>query len=110
MRSRILCAHAVEILSELCVVDSRSWPENGNGRVDLYEAMPSKRGELPDRHSISGHHEGLTLIETTHDFTALVAQLSLAYLSHPTRVAPGDTLVGSNPGEPVGAENVIHVL
>jgi len=84
IRSGILGAHAVEILAELRVVDTRSLAKNGDSRVGLHEAMPSKRAELPDRHSVSGHNEGLTLIETTHDFTALVAQLSLTNLSHST--------------------------
>jgi len=70
---RILGTHAVEILTELRVVDAGRLAENGNGGVGLYEPMPTERSELPDRHSISGHHEGLPIIESTHDFTALVA-------------------------------------
>ncbi len=91
MRSRILGAHAIEILTELRVVHAGRLTEDGNGSVDLDEPMPTKRGEFPDGHAISGHHKGLTVIETTHDFTALVAELSLADLPHPGSVARGAT-------------------
>jgi len=92
MRRRILGAHTVEVLTELYVVDAGSLAEDGYGRVGLYEPMPTKRGELPDRYSISGHDKGLTVIETTHDLAALVAQLSLGYFPHPASVAQGATL------------------
>src|SRR5580658_654619 len=92
MRSRILRAHAVEILTKLRIIDAGCLAEDGNGRVGLHVPMPTKRGELPDGHSISGHHEGLAVVETSHNFTALVAQLSLTYLPHPANVAHGATL------------------
>ena len=94
MRSRILRAHAVEILTKLRIIDAGCLAEDGNGSVGLHEPMPTKRGEFPDRHSISGHHKGLTVVETTHDFTALVPQLSLTYLPHSPSVARRATLVG----------------
>ena len=50
--------------------------------------MPAQRGQLADRTTVARYDEGFTSVDTAHDLTALIAELSLTDLRyHGTSVA-----------------------
>jgi len=52
------------------------------GRCGDDEAAPADGAELAHGDAVAGHDEALTLVEPAHDFPALVAELTLGYLTN----------------------------
>ena len=80
-RARILGCNAVEVDTKPGQVDVRSATENCDGGVGTHEPVPPKWGQLPDGHAMPGDDEGLTPIQSPHDFAAVVPELTLGDVS-----------------------------
>jgi hypothetical protein len=76
-----LAGDSIEVRPEPVQVNARRASERRDGRFGAYESMPAQRGKLADRDSVSGHDEALALVKLAHDFSAVIAKLTLSDLS-----------------------------
>jgi hypothetical protein len=61
--------------------------EHRNGGAGGYKTMSAKRPQLPYRSSIASDHEGVALVQSTHDPTAVISKFALGnLLAHKTQL------------------------
>lgn len=78
----------VEIVAKAGGVDSRGVGERRGDDLSCDETPAAEWDQLADGHAVAGDDEGLALIESAHDLTAVVAKFSLGdRFSQPTSVA-----------------------
>jgi len=83
-RYRVLRRNVIEVGAELLAVDGWCVAEHGYDHVGGNEAVAAHRSQFSDRGAIARDDEGFPMIKTSHDLTAVVAQLSLRNgLGHP---------------------------
>src|SRR5271165_5939358 len=80
-RRDLLAGGPIEVRSEPVELHARSASERRDGRLGAYESMPTQWRKLADRDPIPGDNEGFALVKLAHDLAAVVAKLTLSYLS-----------------------------
>ena len=84
---RVLCRDGVEVGAETFSIDGRSVAEHRDDRVRRDEPVASQRSEFADGRAVAGDDQRLSLVESTHDLTAVVAEFALGdRLCHATAV------------------------
>ncbi len=84
--------YSVRVGAELPVVHGRSGAEERDGSFGVHEPVPPQRHEFADGNAVAGYDETLAFVESTHDLSALVAQLPLSdFSAHAASVAPRAT-------------------
>ncbi len=81
-RRWILSDERVDVLAEPLPIDSRRTGEGCDRSFGRNEEPIPERDQLANRHPVSSDHEAFPPIQGTHDFPALVAELSLGYIPH----------------------------
>lgn len=98
-RGRILIEDRVDVFSKLPGVDIGSASERLGDLVAGDEMPAADRPQLPDRDTVAGDDELFTAIQFSHDLSALVAQLALAYLAcHYPQCSTGATAASAADG------------
>jgi hypothetical protein len=78
MRCRVLIDDCIEIGPEASSVHGWCHSEHCRDAVTADEAAPPQGSDLSDRHTVASQNERLTMVEPTHDVTAVIPQLPLA--------------------------------
>lgn len=76
-RCDVLVDGLVEIGDQAVSIERGGASEHVDDLVARGEATPADRDQLAHWHAASRDDEGLAMVELAHDFTTLVAQLSL---------------------------------
>ena len=91
----------VKVIAETGGVDSRGMGERRGDGLPCDETPAAERDQLANGHSVAGDDEGLALVESAHDFAAVVAKFSLGdRFSHTTQCstrATGNLVVYQTP-------------
>lgn len=80
--TKLLAGNGVEIPAELQKVDWKCSSEHRHRGLRGDEPTPASRRQLADRGAVVGDDKRFALVESTHDLSAVVAELTLVDLLH----------------------------